>query len=85
VIETDIGERFDQFLAVFQERDEKILAFLGSPRTMEDFVEKALIYQDYPYGASILRFFEAQMIDKHLRRLMSKGLVRNVDGTFVRL
>jgi glyoxylase-like metal-dependent hydrolase (beta-lactamase superfamily II) len=83
VIENGIGEKFDQFLAVFEERDEKILEFLSSPRSIEDFVEEALIYHSYPYGESILRFFEAQMDEKHIKRLISRGLVREVDGKFV--
>ena len=84
VITNNIGEKFDQFLAVFEERDEKILDFLNSPRSIENFVEKALIYQGYPYGESILRFFEAQMDEKHVKRLMSRGLVKEVDGKYVR-
>ena len=85
VIRDDIYERFDQFLSVFKDRDEKILEFLSSPRSMEDFVEKALIYQKYPYAEPILRFFEAQMISKHLDRLISKGLVTKKDRSFFRV
>ena len=80
VIRNGIEEKFDRFLAVFKERDEKILGFLNSPRSIDDFVEKALIYQGYPYAASILRFFEAQMVEKHLNRLMKRGLVREAGG-----
>ncbi|MCJ7542432.1 MAG: hypothetical protein MUO88_22515, partial [Desulfobacterales bacterium] len=58
------------------------LGFLSSPRSMDDFVDKALIYRKYPYAASILRFFEAEMIRKHLDRFMSNGLVTKKDGKF---
>jgi glyoxylase-like metal-dependent hydrolase (beta-lactamase superfamily II) len=85
VIRDNIRKRFDQFLAVFKERDEKILEFLSSPRSMDDFVNKALIYKKYPYVAPILRFFEAEMIRKHLDRLMSKGLVTKKNGRFFRV
>ena len=51
---------------------------------VNDFVDKALIYRKYPYVASILRFFEAEMIRKHLDRLMSKGLVPKKDGKFLK-
>ncbi|UCF85393.1 MAG: MBL fold metallo-hydrolase [Desulfobacteraceae bacterium] len=84
VIRDDIQERFDQFLSVFKERDEKIIGFLSSPRSMADFVEEALIYQKYPYAESILRFFEFQMMSKHLDRLMSNGLVTKKEGKFFR-
>jgi hypothetical protein len=83
VIRDDIKEKFDRFLAVFRKRDEKILDFLRSPRSMDDFVETALIYKKYPFAASILRFFEAEMISKHLDRLMKRGLVAMEDGKFV--
>ena len=82
VIRNGIEEGFDRFLDVFRERDEVILGFLSSSRSIEDFVEQALIYQKYPYRPSILRFFEAQMIDKHLKRLVSKGLVEMKDGRY---
>ncbi len=82
VIRNGIEEEFDRFLDVFRERDEVILGFLSSSRSIEDFVEQALIYQKYPYRPSILRFFEAQMIDKHLKRLVSKGLVEMKDGRY---
>ena len=80
VIKSGIDKRFADFLDVFQKRDEKILKFLSSPRSMDDFVERALIYGKYPYGPSILRFFEAQMVDKHLERLVSKGRVERKLG-----
>ncbi|RLJ02606.1 MAG: hypothetical protein DRP08_04455 [Candidatus Aenigmatarchaeota archaeon] len=80
VIRNGIDKKFDRFLAVFKERDEKILEFLNSPRSIDDFVEKALIYQGYPYAPSILRFFEAQMVEKHLNRLIKSGLAREAGG-----
>ena len=85
VIKDNISERLDQFLSVFKDRDEKILEFLSSSRSMEDFVEEALIYQKYPFATTILRFFEAEMISKHLKRLMSKGLVKKKDERFLRV
>jgi glyoxylase-like metal-dependent hydrolase (beta-lactamase superfamily II) len=85
VIKNGIGQGFDGFLNAFKKRDEQILAFLDSPRSIEDFVEKALIYKKYPYAASILRFFEAQMTEKHLNRLISKGLVREEGDRFVHI
>jgi glyoxylase-like metal-dependent hydrolase (beta-lactamase superfamily II) len=83
VIQNGIQEKFDQFLVLFEEREKSILEFLDSPRTIEDFVEESLIYHGYPYGVSILRFFEGQMVGKHLKRLIKRGLVKEVDGKFV--
>jgi len=47
-------------------------------------VEKALIYKKYPYLASVLRFFEAQMAEKHLQMLVSRGFVSQENNRFVR-
>ena len=84
VIKNGIEDAFDQFLDAFEKREEQILAFLDKPRSLQDFVEKALIYKKYPYVPSILRFFEAQMAEKHLKRLLSRGLVRKENNRFVR-
>lgn len=84
VIKDGIGKAFDQFLDAFKKRDEQILDFLDKPRSIEDFVEKALIYKKYPYLTSVLRFFEARMTEKHLSRLISKGLVRKEGERFAR-
>lgn len=76
----EIRKRFDRFLGVFEERDRKILAFLdGTARSMDDFLEAAIIYRRYPVREQILRCWEAQMIRKHLARLISRGQVLAVE------
>jgi glyoxylase-like metal-dependent hydrolase (beta-lactamase superfamily II) len=76
---------FDQFLEAFEVRDRRILDFLRSPRTMDDFVTAALIYGRFPYRESVLQCWESQMIAKHLKRLVSKGLVAETNGKYTRL
>ena len=52
---------------------------------MADFVEEALVYRRYAYRASILRYWEGEMIAKHLDRLVRQGLVeRRDDGSYAR-
>lgn len=85
VIRDGIQDRFAHFLNVFEERDRKILEFLNVPRSIEEFVENALIYQKYAYRPSILRWWELKMVNKHLDRFMSKGLVERVGDKFVRI
>jgi glyoxylase-like metal-dependent hydrolase (beta-lactamase superfamily II) len=84
LIRDRIGNRLDRYGRAIGERDQKILAFLDAPRSMDDFVEAALIYQSYPYMAPVLRWFEANMIEQHLRDLMERGLVTAEDGRFLR-
>jgi glyoxylase-like metal-dependent hydrolase (beta-lactamase superfamily II) len=85
VLTNGLDALFDQFLEAFDERDRKILDFLRSPRTVDDFVTAALIYGRYPYWESVLKSWESQMIAKHLKRLASKGLVAETDGRYARL
>lgn len=83
VIRNDLDRHFREFLEIFRTREEKILEFLQTPRSLEDFVEAALIYGVYPeYRGPILRFWEEQMISKHLRRLLFRNLIREKDGIF---
>jgi glyoxylase-like metal-dependent hydrolase (beta-lactamase superfamily II) len=82
VIREGIGEGLDAFLDVFEERDREILAFLDAPRSIHDFVQEALIYRGYPLLEGILRFFEEQMVLKHLARLKAAGKVR-MSGAFL--
>jgi hypothetical protein len=52
-------------------------------RRLEEIVDQALIYSSFPYVPALLRYWERQMIQKHLNRLIRKGLVRERDGVYV--
>ena len=83
LITRGIREAFDGFLEVFEYRDRAILDFLSRPRSLDDFVDRALIYRRYPDRPEILRFWERQMISKHLRRLLSRKMVFEQQGRFM--
>ncbi len=85
VITDGLDALFDQFLEAFGARDRKILDFLRSPRSIDDFVAAALIYGRYPYRESVLKCWERQMIAKHLKRLERQGLVAETEGRYARL
>jgi hypothetical protein len=53
-------------------------------RRLEEIVVQALIYGSFPHAPALLRYWEGQMIQKHLNRLIRKGLVRERDGVYVR-
>jgi glyoxylase-like metal-dependent hydrolase (beta-lactamase superfamily II) len=48
------------------------------------FPEERIIYGKYPYLKGPLRYWESQMIGKHLRRLMARDMVTEKDGRFAR-
>lgn len=83
VITEGIDDRFEAFLAIFGQRDERLLTYLaGQPRTFDEIVDAALIYRNHPRDLAILRYFESQMIAKHLARLEAGGQVQRVDGRY---
>jgi len=47
-------------------------------------VEQALIYGGFPYAPELLRYWEGQMVLKHLERLVHSGLVMEGNGTYAR-
>jgi glyoxylase-like metal-dependent hydrolase (beta-lactamase superfamily II) len=76
VVTGDIAAEFDRFCQRIDARGEKILSLLGSAKTIEQLVELAPIYGSFPYMEPLLRFWEAQMISKHLEQLEIDGRVK---------
>jgi len=81
----DITRRFNQYLAVLDQRDELLLAFLREPRTLEDIVAAKLIYRKHPEPELVFRFFEEMMVRKHLAKLEREGLIAAQEGVYFAL
>jgi hydroxyacylglutathione hydrolase len=84
ILRDGLEERFDRFLSAFDRREERLLAVLDRPQTLDEIVDRAIIYGSFPVRARILRFWERQMIEKHLARLQEKGSVRISGDRYVR-
>jgi glyoxylase-like metal-dependent hydrolase (beta-lactamase superfamily II) len=69
LVTDDIEGRLRRFAAVVDDRDRRILALLNRPKTISDLVDASPIYGGYPYAEIPLRYWEGQMIRKHLRRM----------------
>jgi len=79
IVTKDIRSRFDDFCSKIDKRDEKILSLLGGGhRTIDQLVEKAPIYGKFSYAELLLRYWEGNMIMKHLERLIRQGKVIRV-------
>ncbi len=85
IVSDRIDERFEAYLGIISRRDERILGFLSQERPLRDMVDQALIYGSYPYAPELLRYWEGQMLQKHLRRLIEQGRVRESDGLYIRV
>jgi glyoxylase-like metal-dependent hydrolase (beta-lactamase superfamily II) len=69
IITDDIQIRLARFLAVFDEREAKIKTLLAAGYTLAEMVERSPFYGGYPYAPELLRYWEEQMIRKHLLRV----------------
>jgi len=76
VVTENMNTEFDMFCCRIDARDGKILSLLGTGKTIEQLVELAPIYGSFPYMEPLLRFWEAQMICKHLEQLEIDGRVK---------
>ncbi|WXG44348.1 MAG: MBL fold metallo-hydrolase [Promethearchaeati archaeon SRVP18_Atabeyarchaeia-1] len=74
IIKNDIKRKLSDFNSKFQERSEKILDMLTtSGRSVAELVNEAPIYGRFPYAEPLLRYWEGNMITKHLNELVSQG------------
>jgi glyoxylase-like metal-dependent hydrolase (beta-lactamase superfamily II) len=74
VIKHQIYRQVKNYYDKFDERTEYIRKLLGSDVTnLAQLVDKAPIYKDFPYAKPLLRYWEGEMILKHLRELEGQG------------
>ena len=75
----------DRYMGVIFQREEKLLAFLGSgPKTMEEITAHGIIYGGHTLsdGAWELSMSEQSMMKKHLERLERLGKAKQEDGRY---
>lgn len=75
VVTDGIEGRLREYGAKIGERDEGILRFLGSGKTMEELLGARLIFRQHPEPEKLYRFFEQVMLEKHLQRLLRQGKI----------
>jgi glyoxylase-like metal-dependent hydrolase (beta-lactamase superfamily II) len=76
-------ERLDRFAAVIPQREERLLAFLRDPHTLEEIAEHRFVYRQgdpVPFVACV----ERRSMGQHLDRLIREGRVRETEpGRFI--
>ncbi len=76
IITGNIYKQLDEFYKKFEERTLKIRALLqAGVLSLDQLVEEKPIYGEFPYVEPLLRYWEKQMIQKHLTEIKqySKG------------
>ena len=84
IVTADIHAEFERYCRKIDARGEKILSLLDTGKTIGQLVDLAPIYGSFPYMEPLLRFWEAQMISKHLEQLKIDGMVKTRSGLYLR-
>ncbi|UCG04523.1 MAG: MBL fold metallo-hydrolase [Candidatus Heimdallarchaeota archaeon] len=70
ILTENIQDQLDSFYAKFEERKRKISTlFQNGALTINQLVEEKPIYGEFPYAKPLLRYWEIQMIKKHLAEI----------------
>lgn len=79
-----IKEELKVFLNKIYEREERILSFLNSKRTLDEIVKKAFIYGKFPEPKEMFEIAERIMVKLHLNRLLeAKKIEKLPNNSFV--
>jgi len=82
VFSGDIDEIWENYLAVIDRREERLLEFLKEPRSMDEIVDKRIVYGKRREPAAFYDFGEKATMLKHIERLAGKGMVAERDGRY---
>ena len=77
------GDRWDQFVRVIDERENKLLDRLKTPQTLEQIVSACIIYGRPREPKAFFEYGERAHMKKHLEKLMNEGKVFQEGKTFV--
>ena len=82
VVTRCIDEEFDHYEGVLEQRGQHICSLLKDGASLEELVRASPIYGHYPYEPELLRYWEAQTIQKHLEEMIEKNIVRRNGGRY---
>lgn len=79
-----VNAGLEAYGAVFDRRESALHALLRrQPLTLEQLIDRKLIFKRHPHPEILYRLFERSMVSKHLESLERRGLIeRSDDGLF---
>jgi len=80
----DIGLRLDRYLENIASRERKILEALSPPKTLDELASLSLISGFRLSRGQVWFFFERNMVEKHLIRLLEQKKISRVGDKFQR-
>ena len=78
----EFRRRLDDYAQVINRREDRLLAFLDRPRTLDDIVRHRLVYRPHvelPFVDAV----ERRTAQLHLDRLIGQGVVEDLDDRYV--
>jgi glyoxylase-like metal-dependent hydrolase (beta-lactamase superfamily II) len=79
-VRSGITRRLSEYAAVIDYREETIYqALKGGPLTLDQLIDQKILYGRHPYPEPVYRFFEGNMVLKHLQSMIQKGLIQLQD------
>ena len=82
---TDNGAQlWQRYENIIYEREARLLNSLTTPRSTEEILQSWLFYGKPREPLAFFEFGERALTIKHLERLLSKGLIEEVDGKYAR-
>lgn len=81
----DIPLRLARFADVIRQRDERLLELLSTPSDLDRLVDASPYFGQRPEPEPLFRFWESNMVRKHLGRLERRGAVASDDGLWRRV
>lgn len=85
IITENIQSEWNRYAQRLDERNQRILDLLDSPKTVSQLVDTAPIYRKFPYQETLLRYWEEIMIQLHLEELEKEGRVKQKKAQYYRL
>ena len=85
IFEEPPGDLWDDYLKVIKQRENKLLDFLNTPRTMPEIVDKWIVYQRPREPKEFYAFAEQMIMQKHIELLASKSAVARDGERYYRL
>jgi hypothetical protein len=85
IMTDDIPGRLRRYADIIRQRDDTLLALLKAPTSPERLIDANPFFGDLSKSDDLFRFWEGNMISKHLRRLAEAGAVRQEGGVWRRV
>ncbi len=84
ILEGNLEERWKSYMAVIDRRETDLLEFLTEPKTMDDIINRRIVYGKTRQPESFYDFGERGIMSKHVKRLLDRGVLRRDGDRYVK-